>query len=218
MKVDPTNYLEMDRQTLAKALEASPKIIRTVKCNKSLVLLKPEYALKTLKYSEIGLEEINKRIKILDDNPQFIELISSILSDKAQQKMSMDQTEPLHEDTIYSGGFANEKDKALMKKFHQVSEDKKKNTETGSEKNTESSVESTDELQATEGDNLIVPLEAWQTVLNQLGNLHEANQLMADARERAAKAEAEAEFLREKLKNTREQLDTASKKKRFFFF
>ncbi|OUW44612.1 MAG: hypothetical protein CBD49_00285 [Acidimicrobiaceae bacterium TMED189] len=96
--------------------------------------------------------------------------------------------------------------------------DKKKNTETGSEKNTESSVESTDELQATEGDNLIVPLEAWQTVLNQLGNLHEANQLMADARERAAKAEAEAEFLREKLKNTREQLDTASKKKRFFFF
>jgi len=97
--------------------------------------------------------------------------------------------------------------------------DKKKNTETGSDKkNTESPVENTEELQATEGDNLIVPLEAWQTVLNQLGNLHEANQLMADARERAAKAEAEAEFLREKLKNTREQLDTASKKKRFFFF
>ena len=47
-------------------------------------------------------------------------LISSILSDKAQQKMSMDQTEQLYEDTIYSGGFANEKDKALMKKFHQV--------------------------------------------------------------------------------------------------
>ena len=96
--------------------------------------------------------------------------------------------------------------------------DRKKNTETSSEKNNESSVESTDELQTTEGENLIVPLEAWQTVLNQLGNLHEANQLMADARERAAKAEAEAEFLREKLKNTREQLDTASKKKRFFFF
>ena len=41
---------------------------------------------------------------------------------------------------------------------------------------------------------------------------------MAEARERAAKAEAEAEFLREKLKNTREQLDQANKKKRFFFF
>lgn len=66
--------------------------------------------------------------------------------------------------------------------------------------------------------NLIVPLEAWQTVLNQLGNLHEANQLMAEARERAAKSEAEAEFLREKLKNTREQLEESKKRKRFFFF
>ncbi|MDB4833054.1 hypothetical protein OAH60_02645 [Acidimicrobiia bacterium] len=78
--------------------------------------------------------------------------------------------------------------------------------------------EDTQESQVSDDNNLIVPLEAWQTVLNQLGNLHEANQLMAEARERAAKAEAEAEFLREKLKNTREQLDTASKKKKFFFF
>ena len=75
-----------------------------------------------------------------------------------------------------------------------------------------------EELQTSDENNLIVPLEAWQTVLNQLGNLHEANQLMAEARERAAKAEAEAEFLREKLKNTREQLDTASKKKKGFLF
>ena len=41
---------------------------------------------------------------------------------------------------------------------------------------------------------------------------------MAEARERTAKAEAEAEFLREKLKNTIEQLDQVNKKKRFFFF
>jgi len=65
---------------------------------------------------------------------------------------------------------------------------------------------------------LLVPLDAWNTVLNQLGNLHEASQQMAEARERAAKAESEAEFLREKLKNTRQQLDEVKKKKRFFFF
>jgi gamma-glutamyltranspeptidase len=67
-------------------------------------------------------------------------------------------------------------------------------------------------------ESLIVPLDAWNTVLNQLGNLHEASQLMAEARERAAKAEVESEFLREKLKNTREELNTFKKKKRFFFF
>ena len=69
-----------------------------------------------------------------------------------------------------------------------------------------------------EKDSLLVPLDAWNTVLNQLGNLHESCQLMAEARERAAKAEAEADFLREKLKNTRQQFDDAQKKKRFFFF
>ena len=67
-------------------------------------------------------------------------------------------------------------------------------------------------------ESLLVPLDAWNTVLNQLGNLHEASQQMAEARERAAKAEAEAEFLREKLKNTREQLNQVKNKKRFFFF
>ena len=69
-----------------------------------------------------------------------------------------------------------------------------------------------------EKDSLLVPLDALNNVLNQLGNLHESSQLMAEARERAAKAEAEADFLREKLKNTRQQLDDAQKKKRFFFF
>ena len=32
----------------------------------------------------------------------------------------MDQTELLFEETIYAGGFANDNDKALMRKFHQV--------------------------------------------------------------------------------------------------
>ena len=74
------------------------------------------------------------------------------------------------------------------------------------------------DVEVPEEGSLLVPLDAWNTVLNQLGNLHEASQQMAEARERAAKAESEAEFLREKLKNTRQQLDEVKKKKRFFFF
>ena len=119
-KVNPENYLKMDRQTLAKALDSSPKIIRTVRTNKSVVLLKSDYALNTENYSKIGIDEINRRVQVLKDNPKFIEAISSILSDKAKEKMSMDQTELLFEDTIYAGGFASEKDKAIMKKFHEV--------------------------------------------------------------------------------------------------
>ena len=74
LKVDPLKYLEMDRQTLSKASDSSPKIIRTVRQNKSPVLLKSDYALNTENYSKIGKDEINRRVKILDDNPKFIEL------------------------------------------------------------------------------------------------------------------------------------------------
>ncbi len=50
---------------------------------------------------------------------------------------------------------------------------------------------------------MIVPVDAWNKMLNQLGNLHEAGQQLAVAKERAAKAETEARFLRERLAEIR---------------
>ena len=50
---------------------------------------------------------------------------------------------------------------------------------------------------------MIVPVDAWNKMLNQLGNLHEAGQQLAEARERAAKAETESTFLREQLAERR---------------
>ena len=92
-------------------------------------------------------------------------------------------------------------------------------SESEKETKSEETIQEVDEANDTQEDeNMLVPISAWKKVLDQLGNLHEASQQMAEARERAAKAEAEAEFLREKLKNTREQLDQVNKKKKFFFF
>lgn len=53
---------------------------------------------------------------------------------------------------------------------------------------------------------LLVPLDAWQRMLDQLGHLHEAGQQLADVSARAAKAETEAEFLRERVAELRGQL------------
>ncbi len=53
------------------------------------------------------------------------------------------------------------------------------------------------------GETMIVPIDAWNKMLTQLGNLHEAGQQLADARERAAKAETEATFLRQRLAEMR---------------
>ena len=56
---------------------------------------------------------------------------------------------------------------------------------------------------------MLVPLDAWNKMLNQLGNLHEAGQQLAEARERAAKAETEARFLKERLAEMRSELEKA---------
>ena len=103
----------------------------------------------------------------------------------------------------------------MSKKYNFFSNDKDVNDTSANEP--EVSSETTSNMD-TDEENMMVPISAWKKVLDQLGNLHEADKLMAEARERAAKAEAESEFLREKLKNTRDELNIFKKKKRFFFF
>ncbi len=58
-------------------------------------------------------------------------------------------------------------------------------------------------LRGEQIETMIVPIDAWNKMLNQLGNLHQAGQQLAEARERAAKAETEALFLRERLTELR---------------
>ena len=103
----------------------------------------------------------------------------------------------------------------MSKKYNFFSNDKDVNDTSANEPKVSS--ETTSNMDSDE-ENMMVPISAWKKVLDQLGNLHEADKLMAEARERAAKAEAESEFLREKLKNTRDELNVFKKKKRFFFF
>ena len=82
----------------------------------------------------------------------------------------------------------------MAEKYNFLKKDKNTSSEV-TNKNTEHDEQvSNDEVIDVEGqeDSLLVPLDAWNTVLNQLGNLHEASQQMAEARERAAKAATEA--------------------------
>lgn len=57
---------------------------------------------------------------------------------------------------------------------------------------------------------MMVPVDAWNKMLSQLGNLHEAGQQLAAARERAAKAETEAAFLRQRLTELRTETEPES--------
>jgi DNA-binding transcriptional MerR regulator len=59
----------------------------------------------------------------------------------------------------------------------------------------------------TEDGAMLVPRDAWDRIMEQLGNIHEAGLRLAEARERAAKAETEAGFLRERLAELRAERD-----------
>ena len=85
---------------MAKTLQKAPKPIRTVKQNKNPLILSKDYGLKTEPYSEIGLNEIMERAKLLDENPKFINSIKSFLEEQAQSKQDFDQAPLLHEETI----------------------------------------------------------------------------------------------------------------------
>lgn len=60
-----------------------------------------------------------------------------------------------------------------------------------------------------DGKAMIVPRDAWDRLMDQLGNIHESGLLLSEARERAAKAETEAAFLRERLSEMRSERDEA---------
>lgn len=57
------------------------------------------------------------------------------------------------------------------------------------------------------GGAMLVPRAAWDRLMDQLGNLHESGQQLAEARERAARYETEAKFLRERLAELRRERD-----------
>ena len=58
-----------------------------------------------------------------------------------------------------------------------------------------------------DGTAMLVPRDAWDRLMDQLGNLHDAGVQLAEARERAVKAETEATFLRERLGEMRGERD-----------
>ncbi|MCJ7726705.1 MAG: helix-turn-helix domain-containing protein [Acidimicrobiia bacterium] len=70
-----------------------------------------------------------------------------------------------------------------------------------------SATRSRDSRSAADAGTMLVPRDAWDKLMDQLGNLHEAGQMMAEARERAAKAETEVVVLRERLSDLRSERD-----------
>ena len=86
MQWDPADYIKMGKDSLKEALSKSPKVLRTILCNKSPIILNSSYAMKMEPYSKISPEIYKKRMKILDQSNDFKERIVDILQKKAEER------------------------------------------------------------------------------------------------------------------------------------
>ena len=95
--------------------------MRSVKHNKHPIIMSPNYAAKFDFYKEIGLQKLKERAEMIRANEDFSKRVSAILFEEAQEKKELESQLDLYaEETLYSGGFPDDKTKMTFKEFHKA--------------------------------------------------------------------------------------------------
>ena len=126
LRRDPEPFLNMSVNELKVSLKKiSPKALRVIKTNKAPVVLDKKFALKEKAYSDLNLETIQQRAKLVRSNENFCKNIQIINREVAEEKeQTKTQEDLLPEETLYEK-FISNKDTALFKTWHNSSwEDK----------------------------------------------------------------------------------------------
>ena len=120
LKHDPNDYINLSNDTLKHFINKSPKIIRSVKTNKSPVILDENYISKINEYAHISLDELNNRSNTILSNQEFKTNIEKILMIEAEEKLSNESQEDIFfEETIYKS-FSSNYEKIIMQEFHET--------------------------------------------------------------------------------------------------
>ena len=126
LRRDPEPFLNMSINDLKVNLKKiSPKALRVIKTNKAPVVLDKKFALKEKAYSDLDLETIQKRAKLVRSSENLCKNIQIINREAAEEKsQTQNQEDLLPEETLYEK-FVPNKDTALFKTWHSSSwEDK----------------------------------------------------------------------------------------------
>ncbi len=125
LKHDPSIYLQMPMKDLTEAMKKQPKFLRTVRNNKHPILMNSSYAEKFDDYKVLGIEKLEERAKMIKENKEFSEKISTIKEIEVQEKEQFkSQEDLLNEESIYAK-FTSAEDNKLMNEFHDTGWDKK---------------------------------------------------------------------------------------------
>lgn len=125
LRHDPNIYLKMPIQELTTVMKKQPKFIRTIRHNKHPVIMNPQYGEKFDEYKIIGSIKLKERAKLVRENNEFAEKISTIKRLESEEKEQSKSQEDLYEEESIYKKFTTAEDNKIMPEFHSVNWDKK---------------------------------------------------------------------------------------------
>ena len=126
LNYDPKELVELNLRDLKHVYTGGQKFLKFVKANKGPILLKKNQVEDSWFFNSINLNEFQKRSEILANATAFKQNLVSMLFDIAEEnqqekELSGSQEDIMAEETLYSGGFPNNKDQKLKKEFKEES-------------------------------------------------------------------------------------------------
>ena len=99
-------------------MSKSPKIIRSVRNNKSPIIMSSNHISKINGYMHISEKELLRRAEIIQSNTSFKQTVERILEKQAAEKEEFKSQEDInYEETIYHS-FSTNYEKIVMEEFH----------------------------------------------------------------------------------------------------
>jgi exodeoxyribonuclease-1 len=118
LKHDPQDYINLTQNSLEHFMSKSPKIIRSIRSNKSPIIMNSSFISRLNEYRHISNEELIKRAEIINSNNEFKITVEKILIKNASEKEELSSQEDINfEETIYQS-FSNNYEKIIMEEFH----------------------------------------------------------------------------------------------------
>ncbi len=117
LKKDPKEYIDLDKAQL-KELYKSEKLFRYIRNNRHPIIMPKAYATSFTNYGKIGFDELESRVNIIQNDPDFKRRIIEIHHETSEGYSTESQIDVYEEESIYLGGFPGLSDKLTMKKFH----------------------------------------------------------------------------------------------------
>ena len=122
LNYDPQELLELDTKDLKDIYTTGQKFLKFVKSNKGPILLKKNQIEDSWFFNSININEFQKRADILEGSTSFKQNVASMLLDIAEEnqqekELNGSQEDVMAEETLYTGGFPNNKDQQLKQQF-----------------------------------------------------------------------------------------------------